>query len=70
MPTPRPHDAHVGIREIADLYGLERGTVAQWNLRGKLPPSCCTVSGQPAWPLAIIRQWARQADLQPVKGDG
>lgn len=50
----------VGGVEIAQRLGVERKTVAMWNLRGLLPEPRWTVSGNPAWEWDDIEEWARR----------
>jgi hypothetical protein len=51
----------VGGLEVADRLGVHRRTVAQWKVRGLLPPARWTVSGEDAWDWHHdIEPWARQ----------
>lgn len=48
----------IGLADIAELLGVERGTVAKWRYRGVLPEPTWTVSGRPAWARDVIERWA------------
>jgi len=55
----------VGIVEIADRLGVERGTVDQWRHRGLLPEPRWVVGGRPAWNLDDIHDWAEETGRLP-----
>lgn len=48
----------VGLEEIAQRLGVQRGTVDMWRQRSVLPEPWWTVGGRPAWPWRAIREWA------------
>jgi hypothetical protein len=48
----------VGVAEIAERLRVRQQTVAQWKLRGLLPPARWTVSRLPAWNWPDIERWA------------
>ena len=50
----------VGVAEIGERLGVRQQTVAQWKLRGVLPPPRWTVSRHPAWNWPDIEEWATQ----------
>ena len=54
----RPLDI-VGLTEIADLLGVDRGTPRIWRYRGIMPEPDGWVSGYPAWRRSSIVKWAR-----------
>ena len=47
----------VGLVELAELLGQERGTVRQWYHRGKLPAPDATLAATPVWRTATIERW-------------
>jgi hypothetical protein len=59
VPTAETCDP-VGTREIAERLGVRQQTVAQWKLRGRLPPPRWSISGNPAWNWPTIAKWARE----------
>lgn len=48
----------VGIREIAERLGVQRRTIDQWRIRGRMPAPDWMVGGRPAWAWETIRSWA------------
>lgn len=50
----------VGLAEIAERLGVERGTVDMWRHRELLPEPRWTVGGRPAWSWGDIEDWAEQ----------
>jgi predicted DNA-binding transcriptional regulator AlpA len=56
----RQHVLPVGVAEISERLGVRQQTVAQWKLRGLLPPPRWTVSRQAAWNWQEIEAWAQQ----------
>lgn len=58
----------VGIPEIATRLGVERQTVDQWRLRGRLPGPDRVVGGRPVWAWATIRDWAVGTGRLPEDG--
>jgi hypothetical protein len=48
----------VGVVEISERVGVRQQTVAQWRVRGVLPPPRWIVSRQPAWNWPDIEAWA------------
>lgn len=50
----------VGLSEIAFRLGVAPQTAKQWRLRGALPASKWTVSGNPAWAWSDVQRWARK----------
>lgn len=48
-----------GIAEIAKALEERRQTVAQWHLRGKLPPPDEVLAMGPVWLAETIRPWLR-----------
>ena len=52
----------VGGLEIAARLGVRRETVAMWKIRGLLPASRWTVSGEDAWDWTLdIEPWAARS---------
>src|SRR5438093_688658 len=49
----------VGVAEISERLGVRQQTVAQWKLRGLLPPPRWVVSRLPAWDWSDVEHWAR-----------
>lgn len=49
----------VGAVDIAGRLGVKQQTVAQWKLRGILPPPRWTVSKLPVWDWPDVEEWAR-----------
>jgi helix-turn-helix protein len=49
-----------GIAEIADALGVPRNTVAQWRIRGKLPPATEYLRTGPVWDAKTIEPWIRE----------
>ncbi len=49
----------MGASEVAELLGVERTTVNQWNYRGLLPDPDWIVHGYPAWDRLTIERWAQ-----------
>jgi hypothetical protein len=39
----------IGLKEIAELKGVPRGTADSWRSRGDLPEPDITLSGKPLW---------------------
>jgi predicted DNA-binding transcriptional regulator AlpA len=58
MKTPVLTDP-VGIKEVAERLGVQRGTVDQWLQRELMPPADCLIGGRPAWSWPTIEKWAR-----------
>jgi hypothetical protein len=55
------HADPVGLAEIAQRLGVQRGTAKQWHWRGLLPEPRWTVSGAPAWDWhQDIEPWAKE----------
>lgn len=52
----------MGLAEIAQRMGVERGTVDQWRHRGLLPEPRWTVGGRPAWDWSDIAAWAKDTN--------
>lgn len=50
----------VGIKETAELCGVQPGTAYQWRSQGQLPAPDWTVSGSPIWRRERIEAWARE----------
>ena len=55
--TPEP----VGIKEIAERLGVQRGTVDRWLQRKLLPEPRWQVGGRPAWDWSDVKVWAEQS---------
>ena len=53
-------DEIIGIKEIAELLGVVRGTVDAWRWRGVLVEPDGAASGRPLWHRDTILEWARQ----------
>jgi predicted DNA-binding transcriptional regulator AlpA len=64
MPTAPPllgpdRQPYLGLSEIADLCGAEKGTAWRWQQRGVLPAPDFLVSERtPAWARERIMAWA------------
>lgn len=56
----------VGKPEIAELLGVTRHAVYQWQKRGLLPAPDMTVSGWDAWFVSTIEAWAHQTNRLPT----
>lgn len=39
----------IGVTELAELFGVNTGTVSNWVKRGQLEPDYITGSGNPFW---------------------
>lgn len=69
------HDRHVGLYEIAEMFGVQRKTAVQWQVRKLLPKPCCSVSRNPSWTLTAIKRWGkdtgrlRASETPPEPGD-
>lgn len=48
----------LGVKEVAEMLGVERRTVHQWTFRGAMPPADFEVNGLPSWDVSTILQWA------------
>ena len=51
--------AVVGLVELADMLGMQRGTVRQWYSRGKLPEPDALLAATPVWRLSTIERWMK-----------
>jgi hypothetical protein len=59
-------DEPVGLEEITERLGVQRGTADKWRQRGVLPaPTWPAVGGRPAWRWAVIRDWAFATGRNP-----
>lgn len=56
-----------GITEISEAIGVSRVTVAQWRVRGKLPPPTEVLSMGAVWLAKDIEPWIAAA--KEKKGD-
>ena len=52
--------AVVGLVELADMLGMQRGTVRQWYSRGKLPEPDALLAATPVWRLSTIERWMKK----------
>lgn len=62
----------VGAVDIAGRLGVKQQTVAQWKLRGLLPPPRWMVSGLPCWCWSDIETWAQatgRLNPEPTRTD-
>lgn len=58
---PVPVDAIpllLGTGEIADMFGIQRRSVHQWQSRKVLPDPDLHISGTPIWRYSTINRWA------------
>jgi len=62
--------AVVGLVELAELLGAERGTVRQWYHRGKLPEPDALLAATPVWRLSTIERWRPTFLPATAKGVG
>jgi len=46
-----------GIAEIAQAFGVNRHTVAQWHHRGRLPAADDQLATGPVWLAETIEPW-------------
>ena len=56
-----------GIAEIAQAIGVTRQLVAQWRVRGKLPPPTEQLAAGPFWIAEDIEPWIEE---QRAKREG
>ncbi len=52
----------VGVKEIAELLGIDRATVATWRHQNRLPNPDYKLSGNPIWFEAEIIFWVHSND--------
>ena len=52
----------VGVKEIAELLGIDRATVATWRHQNRLPRPDYKLSGNPIWFEAEIVFWVHNND--------
>lgn len=52
----------VGVKEIAELLGIDRATVATWRHQNRLPSPDYKLSGNPIWFEAEIVFWVHNND--------
>lgn len=51
----------IGMRGIAELFGVSNSTVRMWKTRGQLPPADEIVDGtMHVWARGTIRDWVRE----------
>jgi len=51
----------LSVKEIAQLLGLDRATIATWKHQNKLPQAQWYVAGSvPVWTDLTIKNWAKQ----------
>ncbi len=58
----------VGVSEIAERLGVQRGTVSIWKLRGFMPKPDSELKSGPVWRWSRIEKWARETGR--LKEDG
>jgi predicted DNA-binding transcriptional regulator AlpA len=58
----KPKDELVGVKEIAELLGIDRATVASWRHQGRLPNPDYKISGIPVWFACEIIFWVHHND--------
>ena len=52
----------VGVKEIAELLGIDRATVASWRHQNRLPNPDYIISGVPVWFNCEIIFWVHNND--------
>tara|TARA_R100000773_G_scaffold30892_1_gene26374 strand:+ start:151 stop:393 length:243 start_codon:yes stop_codon:yes gene_type:complete len=52
----------VGVKEIAQMLGVDRATVATWKHQSRLPRPDYKISGNPIWFEAEILFWVHNND--------
>lgn len=52
----------VGVKEIAELLGIDRATVASWRHQGRLPNPDYIISNNPVWFTCEIIFWVHHND--------
>lgn len=56
----------VGLRDIADMLGVDGRTPNIWRYRGILPPEDAIISGTiPVWRRETITAWANATGRMP-----
>jgi predicted DNA-binding transcriptional regulator AlpA len=57
----------VGIVEIAQRLGVQRGTVDMWRFRSlHFPEPRWQVGGRPAWDWSDVEAWAKASGRHPA----
>lgn len=52
----------LGVKEVAQLLGIDRATVASWKHQGRLPAEDYNLSGNPIWFKEHIVLWVNSND--------
>tara|TARA_R110000824_G_scaffold272508_1_gene461045 strand:- start:121 stop:390 length:270 start_codon:yes stop_codon:yes gene_type:complete len=58
----KPKEKLVGVKEIAELLGIDRATVASWRHQSRLPNPDYKISGNPVWFACEIIFWVHHND--------